>query len=96
MLDADPTPPSAEERPTAAEEEEVLEAVHRRVVERSLVGAGQVPQAEVERPDRQRDERMHEEAKPHHDGEREQRSQRFISFRVARLRLRRSDRPPVG
>ena len=48
----------------AAEHQEVLERVHGAVAERRLVHERQVPEIEVERPDRQRNERVGQIAEP--------------------------------
>ena len=55
------------------EERDVLEGVHGLVAKRGLPEGRQVPEEEVERPERQRDEGMRQEAERAHRAQREER-----------------------
>jgi len=61
------------EQRAAEEEQGVLQRVHGVVVERGVVERRHVPEADVDRPQRQGDERMREDAQRAHGPERERR-----------------------
>ena len=58
-----------------AEERDVLDRVQRARLDRPLVEHREVPEHEVRRPDRERDERVREDAQAHHAGQREDRAE---------------------